>query len=54
VCFGGPDRRTLFVLTGETGATDDRPDAEGGCIYVTEGTVAGLPGPVARVALMPS
>jgi gluconolactonase len=51
VSFGGPDRTTLFVLTGET---DDRLDADGGCIYVTEGIVPGLPGPIARVALTPS
>jgi gluconolactonase len=48
VCFGGPSLTTLFVLTG---ATDASPDAEGGCIYVSEGVVPGLPGPIARVAL---
>jgi gluconolactonase len=48
VCFGRPSLTTLFVLTG---ATSDRPDADGGCIYVSEVTVPGLPGPIARVAL---
>jgi gluconolactonase len=48
VCFGGPSLTTLFVLTG---ATEASPDAEGGCIYVSEGVVPGLPGPIAQVAL---
>jgi gluconolactonase len=45
VCFGGPDRRDLYVATG-----DNRNDAAlRGSIFRTRVDVAGLPAPSARV-----
>lgn len=46
VAFGGPDRRTMFVLTG---VNAELADPDGGCIYRRPAAVAGLPAPVARV-----
>jgi D-xylonolactonase len=45
VCFGGPDRRDLYVATSDN--TDD--PALGGSIFRTRVEVAGLPAPLARV-----
>jgi gluconolactonase len=48
VTFGGPDLRTLFILTGHD---HEHPDPEGGCLYTTAAPVAGLPAPVCAVPL---
>jgi gluconolactonase len=45
LCFGGPDRRDLYVATGDN--SNDR--ALGGSIFRTRVDVAGLPAPKARV-----
>lgn len=45
VCFGGPDRRDLYVATSDN--TDD--PALGGSIFRARVDVAGLPAPLARV-----
>jgi gluconolactonase len=45
LCFGGPDRRDLYVVTGDN--TNDR--ALGGSIFRTRVDVAGLPAPKATV-----
>ena len=46
VTFGGPDLRTLFILTGHS---HDHPDAAGGCLYRTNPGPAGLPAPRAGI-----
>jgi len=48
VTFGGPDLRTLFILTGHN---HDHPDPAGGCIYAMPALVPGLPAPLACIAL---
>jgi len=45
VCFGGPDRRDLYVVT----ADNSEDAALAGCIFKTRAHVAGLPVPLARV-----
>lgn len=45
LCFGGPDRRDLYVVTGDN--TEDR--SLGGSVFRTRSDVAGLPAPLARV-----
>ena len=45
VCFGGSDRRDLYVATGDN--TSD--PGLGGCVFRTRVHVAGLPAPLARV-----
>jgi len=45
VCFGGPDRRDLYVVTSDN--TDD--PARGGTIFRTRTEVPGLAAPLARV-----
>jgi gluconolactonase len=45
LCFGGPDRRDLYVTSGDN--TRD-PDARG-CVFRTRVEVPGLPAPLARV-----
>ena len=47
VCFGGDDLRDLYVVTGSDGAAGDRE----GAVFRARVDVAGLPVPVARVAL---
>ena len=47
VCFGGGDLRDLYVVTGSDGAAGDRE----GAVFRVRVDVAGLPVPVARVAL---
>jgi gluconolactonase len=46
VCFGGPDGRTLYILTG---ADDEHPDPRGGSLYAHAGDRRGRPGPRAAV-----
>jgi gluconolactonase len=46
VTFGGPDLRSLFILTGHN---HDHPDADGGCLYRTNPGRAGLPAPRAGI-----
>lgn len=48
LCLGGPELRTLFVLTGHN---HEYPDPRGGCVYSTPHRVAGLPAPLAAVPL---
>jgi gluconolactonase len=48
VTFGGPDLRTLFVLTGHS---PEHPDPLGGCLYSTPAPVPGLPAPTTAVPL---
>lgn len=48
VCLGGPDLRTLFVLSG---VNEEYPDAAGGQIFATPAPGAGLPAPEARIRL---
>jgi xylono-1,5-lactonase len=45
VCFGGPDRRDLYVVTGDNTAEPER----GGTIYRTRAAVPGCPVAAARV-----
>lgn len=45
VCFGGSDRRDLYVVTGSEGVAGDNA----GSVYRTRAPVAGLPVPAARV-----
>ena len=45
LCLGGPDRRDLYIVTGDN--TDD--PSLGGSIFRTRVPVAGLPMPLARV-----
>lgn len=45
VCFGGPDRRDMYVVTGDNTADPDRR----GSIYRTRAEIPGLPVPLARV-----
>jgi sugar lactone lactonase YvrE len=45
VCFGGADRRDLYVVTGDN--TEDRERA--GTIYRTRADVPGVPVALARV-----
>lgn len=47
VCFGGPDLKTLYIVSGSDGSESDRA----GAVYRTEVDVAGLPVPLARVRL---
>jgi gluconolactonase len=47
VCFGGPDLRRLYVVTGSEG--EDSDDA--GSVWVTETDVAGLPVAPARIPI---
>lgn len=47
VCFGGPDLRQLYVVSGSEGVDSD----QAGAVFVTETDVAGLPVATARVAL---
>jgi sugar lactone lactonase YvrE len=47
LCFGGPDLRSVFVTVG--GAYD--PTARGGRVDVFRSDTAGLPRPLARIAL---
>lgn len=49
LCFGGPDLRHLFVVTGSEGAASDHA----GTVYRIPVSVPGLPLPPARVALEP-
>jgi gluconolactonase len=48
VCFGGPDLRTLFVLSGHN---HEHPDPAGGCVYRGSANVSGVPGAAARIPL---
>ncbi|GAA0607795.1 SMP-30/gluconolactonase/LRE family protein [Sporichthya brevicatena] len=48
VCLGGPDLRTLFVLTG---VNEEYPDAAGGSVFAMPAPTAGLPAPAAAVRL---
>jgi D-xylonolactonase len=48
VCFGGPELRTLFVLTGHN---HEHPDPAGGSLYSIAVPVPGLAAPVARIPL---
>jgi xylono-1,5-lactonase len=45
LCFGGADRRDLYIVTGDNTASPDR----GGTIYRTRADVAGCRVPMARV-----
>ena len=45
ICFGGPDRRDLYVVTGDNTEDADRQ----GSIYRTRVDVAGCPVAMARV-----
>ena len=45
VCFGGPDRRDLYIVTGDS--TDD--PSRGGAIHRTRADVAGCAVPLARI-----
>ena len=45
VCFGGADRRDLYIVTGDNTEYPDR----GGTIYQTRAEVAGCEVPLARV-----
>ena len=47
VCFGGGDLRDLYVVTGSDGVAGDRE----GAVYRMRVDVAGLPVPLARVAV---
>ena len=47
VCFGGEDLKDLYVVTGSDGAPTERT----GSVFRTRVAVAGLPVPLARVAL---
>ena len=47
VCFGGDDLRDLYIVSGSDGSAGER---EGG-IYRYRSDVAGIPVPVARVAI---
>lgn len=47
VCFGGEDLKDLYVVTGSDGAPTERA----GSVFRTRVAVAGLPVPLARVAL---
>lgn len=47
VCFGGPDLKELFIVSGSDGVDSDRA----GSVYRTNTDVPGLPVGVARVAL---
>lgn len=47
VCFGGPDMKTLFVVSGSDGSPTDRH----GAVYRHDAQVAGLPVATARVRL---
>lgn len=50
LCFGGDDRRDLYVVTGSAGAPSDHS----GTVYRVRAEVPGLPVPPARVALSPT
>ncbi len=45
LCFGGPTRRELFIVTADNSDDPDR----GGTIFCTRAPVAGLPVPEARI-----
>lgn len=47
VCFGGDDLKDLFIVSGSQGAASDRH----GAVYRTRCDVAGVPVPVAKIAL---
>lgn len=47
LCFGGPDLRDLYIVTGSDGADTDRA----GTVFHTSAEVAGLPLGCARVSL---
>lgn len=47
VCFGGDDLRDLYIVSGSQGAANDKA----GAVYRTRVDVAGLPVPLARVAV---
>lgn len=47
LCFGGPDLRRLYVVTGSEGEDSDRA----GSVWVTETDVAGLPVAPARIPI---
>jgi sugar lactone lactonase YvrE len=44
LCFGGSDRRDLYVVTG-----DNQERSLRGCVFRTRVDVPGLPAPLARV-----
>ena len=48
VCFGGDDRKDLYIVTGSPGGAGGRE----GTVYRTRTDVAGLPVPVARVPVV--
>ena len=45
VCFGGPDRRDLYVVTADNTESPER----GGTIFRTRSEFAGLPAPLVRI-----
>ena len=47
LCFGGSDRRDLYIVSGSEGSVGEKA----GAIYRTRTGVAGLPVPVARVKI---
>jgi len=47
VCFGGPDLRDLYIVTGQRGG----PRENCGGIYKMRVDVPGVPVPLARIAL---
>lgn len=47
LCFGGPDWRDLYIVTGSSGA----PPELGACVYRIRQPVPGLPRPKARTAI---
>lgn len=51
VCFGGADRRELYILTGPDDDSSREPEDQVGSVYRTEIGIAGLTSPFARVPL---
>ena len=47
LCFGGPDLKQLFAVTGSDGTDSDRS----GCVYVMDCDVVGMPVPLSKVTL---
>jgi gluconolactonase len=47
ICFGGPDLKDLYIVTGSTGG----PHPNCGTVFRTRADVAGLPLPLARVSV---
>ncbi len=47
LCFGGDDLRDLYVVTGSDGVEGDRQ----GAVYRLRAATAGLPAPLARIAI---